>query len=48
MGTGNGQRTQIIHFYRLKIRDYVRWPVQTMPKRAAQGSLLSSSACASA
>jgi len=22
-----------------KIRDYVRWPVQAMPKRAAQGSL---------
>lgn len=42
MGTGNGQRTQTIHFYRLiKIRDYVRWPIQTMPKRAAQGSLFS-------
>jgi hypothetical protein len=24
-----------------KIRDYVRWPVQAMPKRAAQGSLCS-------
>jgi len=47
MGTGNGQRTQTIHFYRLiKIRDYLRWPVQAMPKRAAQGSLLSSPACA--
>ncbi len=42
-----GNEPKTIRFYRLiKIRDYLRWPVQAMPKWAAQGSLIISPTCA--